>query len=285
MSPQLRIPAVPRRAGLAAAGIVISTIVHAASAAAADRPAPPAAVDSPVLSTTPTPPAGVEAVPAQMSGMPLQVGDLPPGTVSVRVIRRRFSDNIANQPVELELGTSGRTLKATTDAAGRAIFSGLVVGEPVAAQTLVDGELLRSQHFNLPPEGGVRLVLVAGVAAEIPSAHPAIAPAWVPASGQLPPTETPGSRATTYVWVIPPALAFIVFGAGIWVSRRRPRAADTSRDVLFDALVHLEQQHDTGGVTGLAYSDQRDQLIAQLVQIETAKRSGSAPAVTPSMQS
>ena len=53
------------------------------------------------LSTTPVPAPGAEAQPGQMSGLPLQVSDLPPGTVSVRVIRRTFADNVAGQEVKL----------------------------------------------------------------------------------------------------------------------------------------------------------------------------------------
>ena len=60
-----------------------------------------------------------------MSGLPLQVGDLPPGTVAVRVIRQSFANNVANQPVELQVvGSSGKVLEVPTDASGRATFPG-----------------------------------------------------------------------------------------------------------------------------------------------------------------
>lgn len=133
--------------------------------------APPATTQPPVLSTTPTPPPGAQTEPSQMSGMPLQVGDLPPGTVAVRVIRRTFEQNVVNVPVELRVGTASTARSSVTDPEGRAVFPGLRVGDVVRTKAVVDGEALESQSFQLPTQGGVRLVLVAGVGASVPTSQ------------------------------------------------------------------------------------------------------------------
>jgi hypothetical protein len=112
--------------------------------------------------------------PKQMSGMPLPTGDLPDGTISIRLIRGQLSNNIAGHPVELEVGRESRT--ARTDEGGRAQFSGIPAGTSVRAVATVDGERLESQVFPVPARGGVRVILVAAdkaVAAPIdPGATP-----------------------------------------------------------------------------------------------------------------
>ena len=54
----------------------------------------------------------------QMSGIPLPVGDLAPGTVTVRVVRGSMANVIPGQVVELTGGPS--PLSAKTNDAGRA---------------------------------------------------------------------------------------------------------------------------------------------------------------------
>ncbi len=95
----------------------------------------------------------------QMSGLPLPVNDAAPGTVTVRVIRGALTDVIPNQPVELIGGPSPVTVK--TNDAGRAEFVGLTPGTRVRAVTVVGGERLESQEFDVPRTGGMRLLLVA----------------------------------------------------------------------------------------------------------------------------
>jgi hypothetical protein len=95
----------------------------------------------------------------EMSGIPRPVDDLPAGSISVRVIRGELSNNIANQPVELSV--DGRVQTARTDEAGRAQFDRVPAGALVKAVTTVDGERLESQEFTAPPQGGIRLMLVA----------------------------------------------------------------------------------------------------------------------------
>jgi hypothetical protein len=94
----------------------------------------------------------------QMSGVPLPVGDLANGTVTVRVVRGAMTNPIPNQPVELLGGTSPAT--ANTNDAGRAEFPGLQAGLRVRAVTTVDGQRLESQEFAVPATGGVRVALV-----------------------------------------------------------------------------------------------------------------------------
>lgn len=106
----------------------------------------------------------------QMSGIPRPVTDLPDHAISVRVIRGDLSNNIANQTVELRVGGKTRTVK--TDDAGRAQFNDVTPGETVKASTTVDGEVLDSQEFQAPQNGGVRLMLVATDKTKGPATEP-----------------------------------------------------------------------------------------------------------------
>jgi hypothetical protein len=106
------------------------------------------------------PPAGVQMPDArQMSGVPLPVADLAPGTVTVRVVRGTMANLIAGQTVDLTGGSS--PLSAKTNDAGRAEFTGLTPGTRVKASATVNGERLESQEFTVPSAGGVRVALVA----------------------------------------------------------------------------------------------------------------------------
>ena len=100
--------------------------------------------------------------------------DVPAGSVSVRLVRGELTNNIVGHPVELHAGA--RTETATTDEDGRAIFTGLQPGTSVHATADVDGQRIESQAFELPPDAGVRLVLVAGAAAGPPAGGPAMPP-------------------------------------------------------------------------------------------------------------
>jgi len=100
--------------------------------------------------------------PKQMSGVPLPVGDLATGTVTVRVVRGTMTNVITGQRVEI-IGPS--PMSAKTNDAGRAEFIGLQPGTRVRAATTVDGEYLESQEFAIPSNGGVRIALVATDAA------------------------------------------------------------------------------------------------------------------------
>jgi hypothetical protein len=97
--------------------------------------------------------------PKQMSGIPRPVTDLPDRAVSVRLIRGEMTNNIVDHPVELHVG--GEVRSVNTDAEGRAEFDNLPPGAAVKAAAVVDGERLESQEFPIPPQGGIRLLLVA----------------------------------------------------------------------------------------------------------------------------
>ena len=97
--------------------------------------------------------------PKQMSGVPLPSGDLPAGTVSVRLVKGGPGKNLPGQTVELIVGGRARTGK--TDENGRAQFASIAPGAEVKARAVVAGETLESQTFPMPSSGGIRLMLVA----------------------------------------------------------------------------------------------------------------------------
>jgi hypothetical protein len=97
--------------------------------------------------------------PKQMAGIPRPVTDLPDGSVSVRLIRGQLSNNIAGHPVDAHV--NGRVVTVKTDDAGRAQFDKLQAGASVKFTATVDGEALESQEFQMPAQGGIRLMLVA----------------------------------------------------------------------------------------------------------------------------
>jgi hypothetical protein len=101
--------------------------------------------------------------PSAIAGTPLPAPELPDRTVTIRVVRERMGNNIAGQVVTLKVGTQTRL--GNTDAQGRAQFDGLTAGVLVQATTIVDGETLTSQEFPVPAQGGVRVALIAGIAA------------------------------------------------------------------------------------------------------------------------
>ena len=96
-----------------------------------------------------------------MAGLPLPAADVPDASVTVRVLRERMGNNLSGQAVSLRVGTESRT--ATTDAQGRAQFTGLTAGALVQATATVDGEVLTSQEFPVPAKGGIRVALISGI--------------------------------------------------------------------------------------------------------------------------
>lgn len=102
--------------------------------------------------------------PSQMSGVPLPAGELPIGTLTVRVVRGSLSNNLPDQPVELTV--NGARRQARTDASGRAEFNGLRPGDQVRASTTVDGTPVTSQVITMPSQGGIRVMLVVGQVSE-----------------------------------------------------------------------------------------------------------------------
>ena len=140
-----------------------------------------------------------------MAGIPRPVDDLPNGSVSVRVIRGGFTNNVPNQTVELHVGSD--VLKTKTDAEGRAQFDKLRPGEMAKAVADVDGEHLESQQFPAPAQGGIRLVLLAGGgadragAATVPAGPPAVA-GQVVIGGQSRIVIQPGDESLTLYFLL-----------------------------------------------------------------------------------
>lgn len=99
--------------------------------------------------------------PAQMHGLAIPASELADGTVTVRVVRQELANNIVGQDVSLT--AEGRTRTVQTDDQGRAEFTNLPQGTQGTAQAVVDGETLTSQPFTIPTQGGLRVILVAGL--------------------------------------------------------------------------------------------------------------------------
>ncbi len=111
-----------------------------------------------------------------MSGKPLPVPDLPPGTVVVRLARKTPQN--AAVGVEITATTKGangdsRNRSAKTGPDGRATFDGIAPGSEFHATAEVDGERLETSRFPVPSGGGTRVMLIAGLGAADPHAAPA----------------------------------------------------------------------------------------------------------------
>ena len=101
--------------------------------------------------------------PSLIHGRAIPAQELANGTVTIRVVREAIGNNVPGQQVSVSVGGTTRT--ATTDAQGRAEFTDLPKGGTNAiAEVTVDGEKLVSQPFAVPTSGGLRVILVAGIA-------------------------------------------------------------------------------------------------------------------------
>jgi hypothetical protein len=101
-----------------------------------------------------------------MSGRPLPVSDLPPGTVVIRVVRQSPANPVAGVDVtstSRSANGDARARTAKTGADGRATFEGVPTGGDFQASVTVDGERLETARFPVPPMGGVRVMLIAGL--------------------------------------------------------------------------------------------------------------------------
>jgi hypothetical protein len=101
--------------------------------------------------------------PSLIHGKAIPASELPVGSVTVRVVREAIGNDIAGQPVTLVV--DGRSRTATTDANGRAEFGNLPPSGQLRAEATVEGERLVSDPFTVPSSGGLRIILVAGIAA------------------------------------------------------------------------------------------------------------------------
>jgi hypothetical protein len=93
------------------------------------------------------------------AGMPLNDGTLPPGMLTVRVVRGAFTANLPGVTVAAEIN-GGKIETASTGGDGRAQFAHLPVGAQVKVSATVDNQQLTSDVFALPAESGVRILLV-----------------------------------------------------------------------------------------------------------------------------
>jgi hypothetical protein len=100
--------------------------------------------------------------PSLINGKALPAGDLQTGTVTVRLVREAIGNNIIGNQVTITVGDTTRT--ATTDEQGRAEFKGLPAGASGKAEATVDGEHLVSDPLEVPRSGGLRVILVSGLA-------------------------------------------------------------------------------------------------------------------------
>lgn len=100
--------------------------------------------------------------PSLIHGRAIPAPELADGTITVRVVRESIGNDIAGQQVTVTSGDTTRT--AATDTQGRAEFRGLPQGGQATAKAVVDGEALVSQPFQVPATGGIRVILVAGLA-------------------------------------------------------------------------------------------------------------------------
>lgn len=99
--------------------------------------------------------------PSQIAGRALPGPELPNGTVSVRLVRESIGNNIVGHEVTVRAGDTTRAAK--TDESGRAQITGLPAGASAVAEAVVDGEKLTSQPFDVPSQGGIRVILISGI--------------------------------------------------------------------------------------------------------------------------
>jgi len=98
------------------------------------------------------------AQPAFAVGKPLPDGNLPNGTVSVRIVAGAPSSPEVG--AEATLIVNGEPRQARTDSAGRAMFPGLPAGAKVQAKAVdAEGKDTLSEEFQVPGSGGVRVML------------------------------------------------------------------------------------------------------------------------------
>ena len=109
------------------------------------------------------------------AGMPLNDGALAPGMLTVRIVEGAFTKDLANQTVEIEIAGAAPQ-SAQTGMDGRAQFAHLPIGARVKASATVGTERMESEAFDMPRDGGVRVLFVPGSGAD-GEAGPTSAPA------------------------------------------------------------------------------------------------------------
>src|SRR5678815_1248319 len=120
-------------------------------------------------STRAQPMAGGGGMPdlSRIVGRPLAVPGMPNGTVSVRVGRKMPVNAVKDVEVSAIIkGTNGESRKRVlkTDESGHALFEGMRPGDQFRAEVNLDGEHLQTETFTLPAEGGLKTMLLSGLA-------------------------------------------------------------------------------------------------------------------------
>ena len=115
------------------------------------------------------------AQPAFAIGKPLGDGNVPTGTVVVRVIAG--STSTPEVGADVTLVVNGTPRQARTDASGRATFAGLTAGATVIAKVLdADKKEIASDPFPVADKGGIRVMLttkpLTGTTMSAPNASP-----------------------------------------------------------------------------------------------------------------
>jgi hypothetical protein len=96
--------------------------------------------------------------PSQMSGIPRPDGQVPPGTLVVRVIRGDFAHPLVGQEVTLDGEGGPRSEK--TDATAHVTFAGLAAGATYTVRARAFGDELVAQPIEMPNQPGVKVMLV-----------------------------------------------------------------------------------------------------------------------------
>ncbi|HEX6839606.1 MAG TPA: hypothetical protein VF334_23675 [Polyangia bacterium] len=97
--------------------------------------------------------------PSKMSGISRPDPQVPPGTITVRLIRGELSNRMTGVKVGL-VGADGKAVEQKTDDQGRATFSGLAAPGPYTAKATDGVEELSSQPIELQENMGSRVMLV-----------------------------------------------------------------------------------------------------------------------------
>lgn len=97
--------------------------------------------------------------PSKMSGISRPDPQVPPGTITVRLIRGQLSNRMTGIDVGL-VGADGKAQTQKTDDQGRATFSGLAAPGPYTAKATDGVEELASQPIELQENMGSRVMLV-----------------------------------------------------------------------------------------------------------------------------
>lgn len=173
---------------------------------------------------------GVGQQMVRAAGMPLADGALPPGSMTVRVVKGAFDGDLSGISVEVEVAGQ-KALRAQTGAVGRAEFAHLPIGGTVRASTIVNGERLQSDVFAMPAESGVRVLLVTGTGTstasnDMPTPLTTVAPPVVTAAAVGPPRPAiDGVTAVRVTVVSLTMIAFAIVGMQQW---RRVNASKKS---------------------------------------------------------